>query len=118
MGRTVRRAVYQREGPRLSVPRGAVPGTRHHPVGAAVLRGPGLPWAVRRCPALARALRRPGGGGPVLLIRSGAAVCLARLHADVHRRLANRGGVRDPAVGGAGNPRPVSAAPPGPAPPG
>ena len=30
-----------------------------------------------RCPALARALRRPGGGGPVLLFGGGAAVRLA-----------------------------------------
>ena len=103
MGRAGQRAVYQREGPRLSVPRGAVPGARHHPVGAAVLRGTGLPWAVHRRPALARALRWPGSGGPVLLIRSRAGVRLARLHADVHRRLADRGGFRDPAVGGAGN---------------
>ena len=41
--------------------------------------------------------------GLYLLIRSGAAVRLARLHADVHRRLADRGGFRDLAMGAAGN---------------
>ena len=41
------------------------------------------------------------GGGPVLLVGRGAAVRLARLHADVHRRLADRGGHRRAAVGGA-----------------
>ena len=43
---------------------------------------------VHRRPALARALRRPRSGGPVLLIRRRPGVRLARLHADVHRRLA------------------------------
>ena len=36
-----------------------------------------LPGAVHRRAALARALRRPGGGGPVLLFGGDAAVCLA-----------------------------------------
>ena len=112
-----RRAVHQREGSRLSVPRGAVPGARHHPVGAAVLRGTGLPWAVHRRPALARALRRPRSGRPVLLIRSRAGVRLARLHADVHRRLADRGRLRRPAVGDAGNRGRLPGGAPGPASP-
>ena len=47
--------------------------------------------------------RRPRRGRPVLLIRSRAGVRLARLHADVHRRLADRGRLRRPAVGGSGN---------------
>ncbi len=118
MGRAGQRAVHQREGPRLSVPRGAVPGARHHPVGAAVLRGTGLPWAVHRRPALARALRRPRCGGPVLLIRSRAGVRLARLHADVHRRLADRGGFRRCCCGRCWQPRPVPGGAPGPASPG
>src|SRR6202041_3061673 len=99
MGRAARRAVYQREGPRLSVPGGTVPGTRHRPLGTAVLRGAGLPRAVHRRSPLARAVRRPGCGGPVLLIRGGAVVRLARLHADIHRRLADRRGLRNPTVG-------------------
>ena len=103
MGRTDRRAVHQRERPRLSVPRGAVREARHHPLGAAVLRGTRLPWAVHRRPALARTLRRPRRGRPVLLIRRRAGVRLARLHADVHRRLADRGRIRTLAVGGSGN---------------
>ena len=117
VGRADRRAVHQREGPRLSVPRGAVRGARHHPVGAAVLRGTGLPWAVHRRPALARALRRPRRGGPVLLIRSRAGVRLARLHADVHRRLADRGRLRRSAVGDAGNRGQFAGGAPGPASP-
>ncbi len=48
---------------------------------------------------LARAFRRCGGGGPVLLVRGGAAVRLARLHADVHGRVADRGRIGNPAVG-------------------
>src|SRR5258708_3186406 len=67
MGRVGRRVVYQREGPRLSISRGAVPGARPYPVGAAVLWGAGRPGPVQQCPALARALWRAGGGGPVLL---------------------------------------------------
>ena len=59
--------------------------------------------AVHRRAALARALRRPRRGGPVLLIRSRAGVRLARLHADVHRRIADRGRLRRSAVGGLGN---------------
>ena len=113
-----RRAVYQREGSRLSVPRGAVRGARHHPLGAAVLRGTRLPRAVRRRPALARALRRPRRGGSVLLIRSRAGVRLARLHADVHRRLADRGRFRRSCCGRCWQPRPVRGGAPGPASPG
>ena len=95
------RTVDQREGPRLSVPGRAFPGPGHHPVGAAVLRGACLRGVVRRCQALARPLRRRGGRRPVLLVRRCAVVRLAGLHADVHRRLPDRRGLRGAAVGGA-----------------
>ena len=74
--------------------------------------------SVHRRPALARALRRVRSGRPVLLIRSRAGVRLARLHADVHRRLADRGGFRGAAVGGAGDRGGLSRGAPGPASPG
>ena len=54
-----------------------------------------------------RWLGRFGGpcGRVVLLLRRGARVRVARLHADVHRRVAGRGRHRGPAVGGAGDVR-------------
>src|SRR4029079_8441227 len=58
-----------------------------------------------RCSALARALRRAGGGWSVLLLRCRPGLRLARLHADVHRRLAHRGRNRRRAVGSARNRR-------------
>ena len=102
VGAVARRPVDQREGPRLPVPRGTVPGARDHPVGAAVLRGAGVPRAVRRGAAVARPVRWRGCGGPVLLLSGRDALGLARLHADVHRRLADRGRNRGAAVGGTG----------------
>src|SRR4051794_26322636 len=96
-------AVYQREEPRLSLPGGAVRGAWHYPVGAALLRGSGLLWAVHRRPALARAVRWHCRGGLVLLLRSGHDIRLAHLHPDVYPRLADRGRLRDLAVGGTGH---------------
>ena len=75
---------------------------RHHPAGAAVLRRARLPGPVRRRPPLAGPLRRRRRGRPVLHLGRGAAVRLAGLHADVHRRLADRRGHRRAAVGGPG----------------
>ena len=79
------------------------PAVGYYSVGAAVLWGAGVPRVVLRRPALARALRRAGSRWPVLLLRSGARVRLARLHADIHRRIADRGGFGRPAVDGAGD---------------
>ena len=100
MGGGGRRPLHEREGPRLPVPRGAVRGARHSPVGAAVLRGAGLPRPVRRRPALARPLRRRRGRRAVLLVGGGDRLRLARLHADLHGRLADRGRLGPPALGG------------------
>ena len=63
----------------------------------------GLSWVVHRRPALARTVRRPSRGRPLLLIRGGARVRLARLHANLHRRLADRGRFRALAVVAVGN---------------
>ena len=63
-------------------------------------------WPASACSSAAGVaweLRRRGGSRPVLLIRRGAAVRVAGLHADVHRRLLDCGRHRDPALGGAGH---------------
>jgi hypothetical protein len=101
----------------MTAPTATVREARHHLLGAAVLRVPGLPCVVHRRPPLARALRRTGSGRPVLLIRSCVGVRLARLHADVHRRLAHRGGFRDSSCGECSQARRVPGGTPGPASP-
>ena len=103
VGPAGRRPLHQREGPRLSVPRGAVPATRPHPLGTTVLRSARMPRALPRRPALARQLRRLRRGRPVLLIGRRAGVRLARLHADLHRRLTDRSRLGHPAVDTAGD---------------
>src|SRR6266516_123288 len=77
VGATAGRALDQREGPRLPVPRCAVSGAGRDPAGTAVLWGAGLSGPVRRRAALARAFRRRGGRRLVLLLRRGATVRLA-----------------------------------------
>jgi 2-polyprenyl-6-methoxyphenol hydroxylase-like FAD-dependent oxidoreductase len=77
VGPAGRRAVDQRERSWLPVPGCAVPGAGPDPAGAAVLRGAGLPGPVRRGPAVAGHLGRPGGGRAVLLLRRGDAVRVA-----------------------------------------
>ena len=103
MGRSSKRAMDQRKRPWLSVPRGAVPEARRTTVGTAVLRGTRMLWLVHRRPALARPLRRLRRRRPLLLLRRRFCFRLARSHADVHRRLAHRGRIRTPSVGGSCN---------------
>ena len=103
VGPAGQRPFHQREGPRLSVPGRAVPATRPHPLGTTVLRGARMPRALPRRPALARQLRWRGRSRPVLLIGRRTGVLLARLHADVRRRLIDRGRLGHPAVDTAGD---------------
>ena len=102
MGSAVRRTLDQRKGSRLSGPGRPLPAARRHPPGSVVLRGAGLPGPVRWRPALAGGHRRGRGRRLVLFLGGRAGLRLARLHADLYRRLADRGGHRRPAVEPAG----------------
>ena len=102
VGRAAQRTLDQREGSRLPVPGRAVPVARPHPPSPPVLRCAGLPGPVRRRPALAGRHRRCRSRRLVLLVGGGVGLRVARLHADLHRCLADRRGHRGPAVGPAG----------------
>ena len=61
-------------------------------------------WVASGCssaPGAGSAVSAAGGGRPVLLVRGCTVVCLAGLLADLHRRVADRGGHRRLGVGGA-----------------
>ena len=90
------------------------PGAGPDPARAAVLRRARLPGPVRRRAPVAGPLRRHRGRGLVLLLGRGHAVRLARLHAHVHRRRADRGGHRDADLGRPGGGRPAGPGGPGP----
>jgi hypothetical protein len=75
VGAAFQRTLDQRERSRLPLPRRALPVARHHPPGAAFLRGAGLRWPVLRA---RRWLGRYGGAVAVSLFRfSGAALFFA-----------------------------------------